>query len=48
MSSLTAREKATLETLFDMGGGYVLNFSDATIGTFMGYQKQKRCVSSGA
>jgi hypothetical protein len=38
MSTLTAREKATLETLFDMGGGYVLNFSDATIGTFMGHE----------
>lgn len=34
MSSLTAREKARLEKLFDMGGGYVLHFSDSTIGTF--------------
>lgn len=36
MSTLNAREKAKLEKLFDMGGGYVLNFSDATIGTFFG------------
>jgi hypothetical protein len=36
MSTLTAREKSKLEKLFDMGGGYVLNFSDATIGTFFG------------
>lgn len=36
MSSLTAREKARLEKLFDMGGGWVLHFSDATIGTFFG------------
>lgn len=34
MSSLTAREKARLEKLFDMGGGYVLHFSDSTMGTF--------------
>lgn len=38
MSSLTAREKARLEKLFDMSGGYVLPsvFSDATLGTFFG------------
>ena len=34
MSSLTAREKARLEKLFVMGGGYVLHFSDSTIATF--------------
>ncbi|WP_276366188.1 abortive infection family protein [Chryseolinea sp. H1M3-3] len=34
MSSLTAREKARLEKLFDMAGGYVLHFSDSTIATF--------------
>ena len=34
MSSLSAREKARLEKLFDMGGGYVLQFSDSTIATF--------------
>ena len=36
MSSLTPREKAILEALFDMSGGYVLHFSDATFGTFFG------------
>jgi len=34
MSNLTAREKARLEKLFDMGSGYVLHFSDSTIATF--------------
>ena len=34
MSNLTAREKARLEKLFNMSGGYVLDFSDATIKTF--------------
>ena len=36
MSSLTAREKAKLEKLFKMQDGWVLHFSDATIGTFFG------------
>jgi hypothetical protein len=36
MSSLAPREKAVLEGLFGMSGGYVLDFSDATIGTFFG------------
>lgn len=36
MSSLTGKEKAKLERLLDMGGGYVSNFSDATFGTFVG------------
>jgi len=34
MSSLTAREKARLEKLFNMGSGYVLHFSDSSIATF--------------
>ena len=34
MSNLKAREKARLEKLFNMSGGYVLDFSDATIKTF--------------
>ncbi len=34
MSSLTMLEKSKLETLFDMSGGYVLNFSDATFANF--------------
>ena len=34
MSNLKAREKARLEKLFNMSGGYVLDFSDATIATF--------------
>ncbi len=34
MSTLSAREKARLEKLFNMGGGYVLHFSDSTISTF--------------
>lgn len=35
MSSLTPTEKSKLEKLFDMSGGYVWRFSDATFGTFM-------------
>jgi hypothetical protein len=34
MSSLTAIEKSYLEKLFMMSGGYVLNFSDRTMGEF--------------
>lgn len=34
MSSLTSREKAKLEKLFDMSSGYVLDYSDSTIATF--------------
>lgn len=36
MSSLSAREKARLEKLFDMGGGYVLDYSDTTYNEFFG------------
>ncbi len=36
MSSLTMSEKYRLEKLFDMGSGYVLNFSDRTFGDFLG------------
>ena len=32
MSSLTDIEKRYLEKLLDMGGGYVLDFTDATFG----------------
>jgi hypothetical protein len=34
MSSLDEREKRTLETLFGMSSGYVLNFSNRTFGDF--------------
>jgi len=34
MSSLTAVEKRVLEDAFEMGGGYVLDFSDRTFGEF--------------
>ena len=34
MSSLTAAEKMYLEKVLDMGGGYVLTFTDATFGHF--------------
>jgi uncharacterized protein (TIGR02391 family) len=34
MSSLTTTEKSILEKLFQMGGGYVLNFSDRSMGEF--------------
>ena len=34
MANLTTNEKQVLEKLFQMGGGYVLNFSDRTIGEF--------------
>lgn len=34
MAKLTTNEKQILEKLFQMGGGYVLNFSDRTIGEF--------------
>ncbi len=36
MASLTAKEKAALEKLFDLSSGYVLNFSDASMGSFFG------------
>ena len=36
MSSLSAREKARLEKLFDIGGGYVLDYSDTTYNEFFG------------
>src|SRR5262249_54106472 len=34
MSTLNTNEKQLLEKLYQMGGGYVLNFSDRTIGEF--------------
>lgn len=34
MADLTTNEKQVLEKLFQMGGGYVLNFSDRTMGEF--------------
>ena len=34
MADLTTNEKQILEKLFQMGGGYVLNFSDRTMGEF--------------
>ena len=34
MSSLTDGEKRHFEKLFGMGGGYVLDFNDATFGEF--------------
>lgn len=34
MADLTTSEKQILEKLFQMGGGYVLNFSDRTMGEF--------------
>jgi hypothetical protein len=34
MATLNTNEKQLLERLFQMGGGYVLNFSDRTIGEF--------------
>lgn len=34
MASLTTIDKQTLEKLFQMGSGYVLNFSDRTMGEF--------------
>lgn len=54
MSSLTAREKARLEKLFDMGGGYVLHFSDSTISTFfydvadIDIHDEKYCSNGGS
>ncbi len=36
MASLTPREKTKFELLFNMGTGYVLNFSDARFGMFFG------------
>src|SRR5690349_2612079 len=35
MADLTYLEKRQLEKLFDMGGGYVLNFSDRTFREFI-------------
>lgn len=34
MANLTTNDKQLLEKLFQMGGGYVLNFSDRTMGEF--------------
>lgn len=34
MATLSTNEKQLLEKLFQMGGGYVLNFSDRTMGEF--------------
>jgi len=34
MSSLTAADKIFLENIFDMGGGYVLNFTNPSFGQF--------------
>lgn len=34
MANLTTLEKQILEKIFQMGGGYVLNFSDRTMGEF--------------
>jgi len=34
MADLTTNEKQLLEKLFQMGGGYVLNFSDRTMEEF--------------
>ena len=34
MATLNTNEKQLLERLFQMGSGYVLNFSDRTIGEF--------------
>ena len=35
MSDLTFTEKTNLEKLFQMGGGYVLNFSNRTLAEFV-------------
>jgi len=35
MSDLTFLEKAKLEKMFDMGGGYVLDFSNRTLAEFV-------------
>lgn len=34
MANLTTLEKQILEKIFQMNGGYVLNFSDRTMGEF--------------
>lgn len=36
MANLFYKEKAILETLFDMGGGYVMDFSNSTFARFIG------------
>lgn len=54
MSNLTGKEKARLEKLFDMGAGYVLNFSDSTIATFfydvvdINIHDEKYCGNGGS
>ena len=35
MSSLTGADKEYLETILDMGGGFVLDFSDNKFGEFV-------------
>lgn len=41
MSSLTPRERRKLEDLFEMGGGYVLNFSNNTFARFFDEEVSK-------
>ena len=36
MSSLTVIDRRYLEKFLEMGGGYVLNYSDKTYGAFFG------------
>ena len=39
MSSLTDIEKRYLERILSMGGGYILDYTDATYGEFFGRYK---------
>ena len=36
MANLLYRDKAVLETLFEMGSGYVMDFSNSTFARFIG------------
>jgi hypothetical protein len=39
MADLKTKDKHILESLFKMGGGYVLDFSDRTIGDYFSRSK---------
>ncbi len=39
MTNLSTNEKQVLEKLFQMGGGYVLNFSNRTMWEFFKYEQ---------
>ena len=45
MAKLTTNEKEILEELFQIRGGYVLNFSDRTFGEFFQNDMASICLT---